>query len=59
MSHKEKRKILFICIHNSARSQMAEGFVKSLYPDDFPNSFPHRCLIQQADLELLTRGEKT
>ncbi len=24
-----KRKILFVCIHNSARSQMAEAFVKS------------------------------
>lgn len=31
----EKKRILFICAHNSARSQMAEGFVKSLYPDDY------------------------
>jgi len=27
----EKKTILFICTHNSARSQMAEGFVKTLY----------------------------
>lgn len=31
----EKKTILFICTHNSARSQMAEGFVKTLYPDDY------------------------
>ncbi len=27
----KKKTILFICTHNSARSQMAEGFVKSLF----------------------------
>lgn len=35
MSHKEKKRILFICTHNSARSQMAEGFIKTLYPDGY------------------------
>ncbi len=28
-----KQTILFLCYHNSARSQMAEGFVRSLYGD--------------------------
>lgn len=27
--------VLFVCIRNAARSQMAEAFLKSLCPDDF------------------------
>jgi len=30
-----KKRILFICVHNSARSQMAEGLVNAFYPDRF------------------------
>ncbi len=33
-----KKRILFICAHNSARSQMAEGFVNALYSDRFQAS---------------------
>ncbi|MFH1783302.1 MAG: arsenate reductase ArsC [bacterium] len=30
-----KTKVLFICVHNSARSQMAEAFLNKLAPEDF------------------------
>ena len=30
-----KKRILFICTHNSARSQMAEGLLRALAPDQF------------------------
>ncbi|MBN2547313.1 MAG: arsenate reductase ArsC [Spirochaetes bacterium] len=32
---KEKIKVLFVCIHNSARSQMAEAFLKKYAPEKF------------------------
>ena len=30
-----KKKILFLCTHNAARSQMAEGFINALYSDRY------------------------
>lgn len=30
-----KKRVLFVCTHNSARSQMAEGFLRHLYGDRY------------------------
>jgi len=31
----ERKKIIFVCVHNSARSQMAEAYIKSFAGDKF------------------------
>jgi arsenate reductase len=31
----DKKQILFICVHNSARSQMAEGLINALHADRY------------------------
>ena len=30
-----KKKVLFLCYHNSVRSQMAEGLLRSIYGDSY------------------------
>jgi len=30
-----KTKVLFVCVHNSARSQMAEAFLNRICPEEF------------------------
>ncbi|NKE70296.1 arsenate reductase ArsC [Candidatus Manganitrophus noduliformans] len=35
MTRSERKRILFVCTHNSARSQMAEGWVNFLYCDRY------------------------
>ena len=35
MESQGKKKILFLCLHNSSRSQMAEGLLRAIYGDRY------------------------
>ncbi|MFA5839320.1 MAG: arsenate reductase ArsC [Candidatus Margulisiibacteriota bacterium] len=35
MGEKKRLSVLFVCVENSCRSQMAEGFAKHLFPDKY------------------------
>jgi protein-tyrosine-phosphatase len=54
-----KQKVLFLCTHNSARSQMAEGFLRDLAGDRFevysagtsPTYEIHPCAVEAMEAD--------
>jgi arsenate reductase len=69
MEHTDaKKRVLFICAHNTARSQMAEGFLRALYGDRYEAysagtepTHVHPCAIkvmQEAGIDISTYRSK-
>lgn len=62
-----KKKILFLCAHNSARSQMAEGLLRSMYGDRYDaysagataTSVDPRAIRVMADIGIDISGQRS
>ena len=64
----DKKKILFLCTHNAARSQIAEGYINALYSDRYEaysaGSEPtevHSCTIEvmaEAGIDIASQRAK-
>ena len=67
-NQKRKKGILFLCTGNSCRSQMAEGFAKTIAPDDvmvfsagiFPAGLSSRAVrvMKEAGIDILNQYSK-
>ncbi len=65
----EKKKILFLCTHNSARSQIAEGLLRSIYGDRYDaysagveatTVNPHAVIVmKEIDIDISSQYSKT
>ena len=65
----KKKRVLFLCTHNSARSQMAEGWLRHLARDQFEVESAGTeativrplavCAMQEADIDISSHYSKT
>jgi arsenate reductase len=64
---RDKKKILFLCTHNSARSQMAEGLLRAMYPDRYeahsagvePTSVDPRAVRAMSEIGIDISGQRS